>query len=163
MKPALSNAPADLLTRYPREAGANLLNLFHKIRFRFHLNCPAAAEGTGNLRPQKQISNRCRLFLPSGAQSKSRHKKLPPDAKKAGISAMMYPTPPPFSSHLLRNKDITSEKAHLTLQNKGLTHFMFAAVYGKKGFTWSALSTQPCCSNRSMHQTRPKPHRQAVV
>ena len=42
MKPVLTNAPADLLTCYPREAGANLLNLFQKFRLPFHLDCPAA-------------------------------------------------------------------------------------------------------------------------
>ena len=31
VKPASTNAPADLLTRYPRKAGANLLNSVPKI------------------------------------------------------------------------------------------------------------------------------------
>ena len=44
MKPVSTNAHADLLTCYPREARANLLNLFEKLRIPFHSNRP-----TGNV------------------------------------------------------------------------------------------------------------------
>jgi hypothetical protein len=37
----LAKAPADLLTRYPREAGADLLNKFQESRHPFHSLVPA--------------------------------------------------------------------------------------------------------------------------
>jgi hypothetical protein len=47
----------------------------------------------------------------------------PQTAERPGTSlrVMIYPTPPPFSSHTHENNGVTSKKAKMTCQNKQLT------------------------------------------
>jgi hypothetical protein len=63
MKPVLTNAPADLLTCYPREAGANLLNLFQKFRLPFHLDSPTA-NATATVFLSREVSGPYRYIAP---------------------------------------------------------------------------------------------------